>query len=161
MADVAELTNSQDRNTKAMYCRHCGSQFISEEKAERVEHEQSQSHFQKLANATNKAETISAVFWKVPDVWDFDNIAQTRVVSETGEEEKPNVYLLCSDCEKGEPVAIRWKEAEPFFISHSRVIYERPEGAPENGALPAGMSEEFVRSLIAQQEQQKQQQAEE
>ena len=148
MADMEQLVDAQGRNVKSIFCRHCGSQFISAEKAERVEHEQSQAHFQKL----DKNETVSPFFWCANNVWDFDNIAQTRVVSD--EEEKPNVYLLCSDCEKGEPVAVRWKENEPFYISHSRVIYERPEGAPENGALPAGMTEEFVRSLIAQQEQQ-------
>jgi len=157
MMDEATLVNAQGQNTKALFCRKCGSQFISAEKAERVEHERSQKHFQALANAntTNEVggdkETISPLFWKVPDVWDFDNISQTRVVSE--EEDKPNVYLLCSDCEK-EPVAVRWGENEPFYISHSRVVYERPEGAPENGALPAGMSEDFIRSLIAQQQQQ-------
>ena len=152
MAETTNLITEQGTNAKAMYCCHCGSQFISPDKAERAEHEQSQAHFQLLANAGDK-ETISPLFWKVPDVWDFDNIAQTRKVMEENDKEKPNVYLLCSDCDKG-PVAVRWAEGEPFYISHSRVLYERPEGAPENGALPAGMSEEFVRSLIAQQEQQ-------
>lgn len=157
---MEEFVNAQGLNTKALFCRECGSQFISEEKAEQVEHEQSQLHFQQLANANNDSppQEISSVFWKVPSVWDFDNIAQTRKVEISGEAgAKPNVYLLCGDCEKG-PVAVRWNETEPFYISHSKVLYERPEGAPQNGALPAGMSEDFVRSLIAQQEQQQQQQ---
>lgn len=157
MADMNDLITEQGMNAKSLFCCHCGSQFISAEKAERVEHEQSQAHFQKIANGSKvDKETISPLFWKVGDVWDFDNIAQTRKVMEGNENEKPNVYLLCSDCDKG-PVAVRWAEGEPFYISHSRVCYERPEGAPENGALPAGMSEEFVRSLIAQQQQQQQQ----
>jgi hypothetical protein len=154
MEEITHLITAEGTNAKAMYCCHCGSQFISPDKAERAEHEQSQSHFQKLANAGDK-KAISSLFWKVPDVWDFDNIAQTRKVMEENDKNKPNVYLLCSDCDKG-PVAVRWAEGEPFYISHSRVLYERPEGAPENGALPAGMSEEFVRSLIAQQQQQNQ-----
>lgn len=161
MADTEDLVNAQGRNTKAIFCRHCGSQFISEDKAERVEHDQSKLHFQKLANASDadKDKEMSPFFWKVPDVWDFDNIAQTRKVSQD-ENEKPNVYLLCSDCEK-EPVAVRWSQTDPFYIAEGRVVFERPDGAPVNGALPVGMSEEYIRSLIALQEQQQKDRAEE
>ena len=65
------------------------------------------------------------------------------------------VYVVCADCEKG-PVGVRWKAGEPYYLPHSLLSYAPKEGAPVNGALPAGMSEEFVRQLIAQREEQQQ-----
>mmetsp|Transcript_5867 Transcript_5867/g.8299 ORF Transcript_5867/g.8299 Transcript_5867/m.8299 type:complete len:189 (-) Transcript_5867:1100-1666(-) len=178
MATLDELTNEQKMNSRPLFCRHCGSQFISTDKAERTEHKPSQTHFQKLVedsrkdagkkeggngsvgdeksqDAKEEVEIISSLFWKVPDVWDFDNIGQTRVVESPSEcsgfVAGETVYVVCADCER-EPVGVRWRANEPYYVSHSRVLYEKPEGAPENGALPPGMSEEYIRGLIAQQQ---------
>jgi len=196
-----DLTNEQGMNIKPFFCRHCGSQFIATDKAECTLHEPSQLHFQKLVEESKKhakakkqeeekddsanekgeditkeeVEIISPSFWKIPDVWDFDNIGQTRVMgspttttttttttehinntaemgSDDGFVPGETVYVVCADCER-EPVGIRWRANEPYYVSHSRVVYEKPEGAPENGALPPGMSEEYIRGLIAQQQQ--------
>ena len=65
------------------------------------------------------------------------------------------VYVVCADCEKG-PVGVRWKAGESYYLPHSLLSYAPKEGAPVNGALPAGMSEDFVRQLIAQREEQQQ-----
>ena len=80
------------------------------------------------------------------------------VASDQGEDHitPETVYVVCADCEKG-PVGVRWKAGEPYYLSHSLLSYAPKEGAPVNGALPAGMSEEFVRQLIAQREEQQQQ----
>mmetsp|Transcript_11519 Transcript_11519/g.16122 ORF Transcript_11519/g.16122 Transcript_11519/m.16122 type:complete len:179 (+) Transcript_11519:63-599(+) len=166
------------------FCRHCGSQFIATDKAECTKHEPSQLHFQKLVVESKKHaekkknedggegeetkkedEIVSPLFWKIPDVWDFDNIGQTRVMGSPTTETNNNaevvvgggfvpgetVYVVCADCER-EPVGIRWRANESYYVSHSRVVYEKPESAPENGALPPGMSEEYIRGLIAQQQ---------
>ena len=53
-------------------------------------------------------------------------------------------------------MGVRWKAGEPYYLPHSLLSYAPKEGAPVNGALPAGMSEEFVRQLIAQREEQQQ-----
>mmetsp|Transcript_9846 Transcript_9846/g.14418 ORF Transcript_9846/g.14418 Transcript_9846/m.14418 type:complete len:165 (+) Transcript_9846:96-590(+) len=161
MGETDQQVNTQGKNKKPLLCKHCGSQFISSDKCERVEHERSQKHFQQLANGGqqegDKKETISSSFWMVPDVWDFDNIGQTRAVpsvSFDGGNTAEKVYLVCADCDKG-PVGIRWAANEPYYVAHSAIAYEKPKGAPENGTLPPGMSEDFVRGLIAQQQQQK------
>ena len=89
------------------------------------------------------------------------NFGQSRPVAgaTTSNGEDPitpeTVYVVCADCEKG-PVGVRWKAGEPYYLPHSLLAYAPKEGAPVNGALPAGMSEEFVRQLIAQREEQQQ-----
>lgn len=159
MTDIA--TTPDGKNSKAFYCRNCGSKFLSEEQAELIEHQQSRIHLQ---NAINKSRAdsivestdtteVSSHFWKVNDVFDFDNIGQTRAIGA----EETAVYVVCADCEK-EPVGIRWSPMEPYYVSNSLVLDERPEGAPEDGALPPGMSIDYLRGLI---EEQKKQQAQE
>lgn len=154
-------TSTQGTNEKSLFCKHCGSQFLSADKAKKVEHERSQTHFQEVADSNDQKDgvkdTISSVFWEIGDVWDFDNIGQTRAVtSSTFEGVTPEtVYVVCADCERG-PVGIRWAPNEPYYVAHSQVIYERPEGAPEDGAIPPGMTEDFFRGLIAQQQLQQQ-----
>ena len=53
-------------------------------------------------------------------------------------------------------MGVRWKAGEPYYLPHSLLSCAPKEGGPVNGALPAGMSEEFVRQLIAQREEQQQ-----
>jgi len=94
-------------------------------------------------------------------MWDFDNFGQSRPVADAatsgGGNDDPitpeTVYVVCADCEVG-PVGVRWRAGEPYYLAHSLLAYEKKEGAPVNGALPAGMSEDFVRQLIAQREEQ-------
>mmetsp|Transcript_10787 Transcript_10787/g.15896 ORF Transcript_10787/g.15896 Transcript_10787/m.15896 type:complete len:167 (+) Transcript_10787:216-716(+) len=156
MTDIV-ATTEDGKNSKAFYCRHCGSKFMTEEQVDLVEHDQSRNHLQNLLAKENsdsvveckKVTSISPHFWKVNDAFDFDNMGQTRGVGV----DNAIVYVVCADCEK-EPVGIRWSPSEPYYVSHSLVVYERPEGALEDGALPPGMSIDYLRGLIEAQKQQ-------
>eukprot|EP00567_Pseudictyota_dubia_P004955 CAMPEP_0197454352 /NCGR_PEP_ID=MMETSP1175-20131217/37710_1 /TAXON_ID=1003142 /ORGANISM="Triceratium dubium, Strain CCMP147" /LENGTH=52 /DNA_ID=CAMNT_0042987921 /DNA_START=13 /DNA_END=167 /DNA_ORIENTATION=- len=46
--DVPAVT-AAGTNARPLYCRHCGSQFLSAEKAELVEHERSGDHLRRIA----------------------------------------------------------------------------------------------------------------
>eukprot|EP00562_Extubocellulus_spinifer_P011572 CAMPEP_0178544682 /NCGR_PEP_ID=MMETSP0697-20121206/3246_1 /TAXON_ID=265572 /ORGANISM="Extubocellulus spinifer, Strain CCMP396" /LENGTH=199 /DNA_ID=CAMNT_0020177213 /DNA_START=11 /DNA_END=610 /DNA_ORIENTATION=- len=149
------LTTDGGVNSNPLYCRHCGSQFLDVKKAQRVENEMSQSHLQRLNDASSTE--VSSSFWQVNDMWDFDNFGQSRPVGVSASAD-PNVtpetvYVVCADCEKG-PVGVRWRAGEPYYVSHSLIVYEPKEGAPANGALPTGMSEDFIRQLMVQREAQ-------
>ena len=170
-----QLLSADGTNARPLFCRRCGSQFLAAGKARHEEHEATRSHLQRVVNvaggkakddekqpAKAMAEQVEVIAscWRVDDMWDFDNFGQSRPVAgvaTSGDGEDPitpeTVYVVCADCEKG-PVGVRWRAGEPYYLAHSLLAYERTEGAPVNGALPAGMSEEFVRQLIAQREEQ-------
>ena len=171
-----QLLSADGTNARPLFCRRCGSQFLAAGKARHEEHEASRAHLQRVVNvaggkakddekqpAKAKTETeVVASCWRVDDMWDFDNFGQSRPVAgaaTSGDGEDPitpeTVYVVCADCEKG-PVGVRWRAGEPYYLAHSLLAYERTEGAPVNGALPAGMSGDFVRQLIAQREEQQQ-----
>lgn len=171
-----QLITDGGANSKPLHCRHCGSQFLSADKAVAVEHPMSQTHFQGLSSVvandakeevkeggpTEGTTVILPSFWQISSMWDFDNFAQSRPVAvaatagggtASSSITPETVYVVCADCEKG-PVGVRWKAGEPYYVSHSLITYEAKEGAPANGSLPAGMSEDFVRQLIAEREEQ-------
>ena len=161
-----QLLSADGTNARPLFCRRCGSQFLAAGKARHEEHEASRAHLQRVVNvaggkakddekqpAKAKTETeVVASCWRVDDMWDFDNFGQSRPVagaatSGGGEDlsiTPETVYVVCADCEKG-PVGVRWRAGEPYYLAHSLLAYEPKEGAPVNGSLPAGMSEEFVR----------------
>lgn len=163
------LLAADGTNARPLFCRKCGSQFLSEGKARHEEHEATRAHLQHVVNnAGGKDEKqkaaeveVAASCWRVDDMWDFDNFGQSRPVADAatsgGGNDDPitpeTVYVVCADCEVG-PVGVRWRAGEPYYLAHSLLAYEKKEGAPVNGALPAGMSEDFVRQLIAQREEQ-------
>jgi hypothetical protein len=174
-----QLLAADGTNARPLFCRQCGSQFLSEGKARHEEHEATRAHIQRVVNVaggkneekkqqpkeaeTEKTEEVAASCWRVDDMWDFDNFGQSRPVAGAATSggghggDDPitpeTVYVVCADCEVG-PVGVKWKAGEPYYLAHSLLAYERKEGAPVNGALPAGMSEDFVRQLIAQREEQ-------
>mmetsp|Transcript_29114 Transcript_29114/g.86186 ORF Transcript_29114/g.86186 Transcript_29114/m.86186 type:complete len:189 (-) Transcript_29114:364-930(-) len=161
-SDETALIGADGTNARPLYCRHCGCQFLSAEKAERVDHERSGEHLRRITagggGGDGDGPAVSSSFWKIPDMWDFDNFGQTRKVPSSVVDSDPSrgatpetVYVVCSDCERG-PVGVRWAEGEPYYVSLGLVRYDKPDGAPEDGALPPGMSEAFVRGLIAQKE---------
>lgn len=162
---TTSLVNDSGTNAHPLYCRTCGSQFLSAGKAQRVDHERSGRHLDEVCTKTN----VSTSFWKIDDMWDFDNFGQSRTVGSAASTDLSDsahsaaahgagpdtVYVVCSDCEQG-PVGVKWSASapkEPYYVSVDLVRYETKEGAPENGALPAGMSAEFVKGLIAQKEE--------
>ena len=168
-----QLLSVDGTNARPLFCRRCGSQFLAAGKARHEEHGATQAHLRRVVNvaggkakekqpAKAMAEQVEVIAscWRVDDMWDFDNFGQSRPVAgaaASGDGEDPitpeTVYVVCADCERG-PVGVRWRAGEPYYLAHSLLAYERTEGAPVNGALPAGMSEEFVRQLIAQREEQ-------
>lgn len=174
-----QLLSADGTNARPLFCPRCGSQFLAAGKARHEEHGATQAHLRRVVNAGGKAKDddetkqqpkamaeqveVAASCWRVDDMWDFDNFGQSRPVAGAatsgggdGKEDPispETVYVVCADCEKG-PVGVRWRAGDPYYLAHSLLAYERTEGAPVNGALPAGMSEEFVRQLIAQREEQ-------
>ena len=170
-----QLLSVDGTNARPLFCRRCGSQFLAAGKARHEEHGATQAHLRRVVNvaggkakekqpAKAMAEQVEVIAscWRVDDMWDFDNFGQSRPVAgaaASGDGEDPitpeTVYVVCADCERG-PVGVRWRAGDPYYLAHSLLAYERKEGAPVNGTLPAGMSEEFVRQLIAQREEQQQ-----
>mmetsp|Transcript_5122 Transcript_5122/g.14509 ORF Transcript_5122/g.14509 Transcript_5122/m.14509 type:complete len:216 (+) Transcript_5122:104-751(+) len=171
-----QLLTADNTNAHPLFCRHCGSQFLGAGKAQHEEHEATRAHLQRVAGTSaaggggdddegkekKEPTEIVASCWRIDDMWDFDNFGQSRPVAgaaTSGDGVDPitpeTVYVVCAECEKG-PVGVRWKAGEPYYLAHTLLAYEMKEGAPVNGTLPAGMSEEFVRQLIAQREEQQQ-----
>jgi len=163
-------------NAKPIFCRHCGSQFLSAGVATCTENGPAREHFQALAEANltgpgpgggEGTAPPDAKFWRVGDMWDFDNYGQSRAIAAAAEgkgvagSSPEAVYVVCADCDRG-PVGIRFRPGEAYYLAPSLIRHDQPEGSTAvDGALPPGMSEDFIRSLIAQKEQQQQEEEEE
>lgn len=94
-----------------------------------------------MLNISEKdSESVLGKYFKIDDVWDFDNIGVSRpsnsvqdpIIKENGEELNIKIerLLVCSECDKG-PLGIAGFEGEEtdvqklkYFLSCNSVLYE-------------------------------------
>ena len=72
-----DLLAADNTNAQPLFCRHCGSQFLSAGKAQHEEHETTRAHLQRVAAQKEDTKEPAAVLevtascWRVDDMWDF------------------------------------------------------------------------------------------
>eukprot|EP01087_Luapelamoeba_hula_P024437 TRINITY_DN92_c3_g1_i1.p1 TRINITY_DN92_c3_g1~~TRINITY_DN92_c3_g1_i1.p1 ORF type:complete len:134 (-),score=16.74 TRINITY_DN92_c3_g1_i1:229-630(-) len=113
---AAQLVSAQDTNAKEIRCVACESSILRPGKGQLVQHPMA---LMQSKGAEAPAEQVEW-FWRVADMFDFENIGFTKVVDGA-----TNVrYLTCADCERGVlGIQEQTEESQPIYLTTHRVRY--------------------------------------
>merc|ERR1711977_558375 len=133
----AEYVDADGGNTMVMRCLNCNCRIISANKAKLVE------EAEKVRDMGGTEEELHW-FWKVNDMFDYDNIGFCRAGADV-----PYKYITCADCEQ-EPLGIQYLNQKFSLLSHKKVKYDDPKTTAGHRVLGGGENPQ-LEAMIAQQ----------
>ncbi|XP_061197454.1 guanine nucleotide exchange factor MSS4-like [Saccostrea echinata] len=102
------------KNKTKLFCERCSSTVLLPKKAVYCEVEFFMPHMKKKADGTSETGETLKKYWKVDDMFEFENLGFTNTVETIK-------YLICADCEIG---PIGWhdiNDKKAFYIALDRV----------------------------------------
>merc|ERR1711977_498229 len=129
--------DASGKNTMVIRCKRCNCRIISAGKCELVEQEEN------VKDGKGEEEALHW-FWRVADVFDYDNIAFTRAG-----EGATLKYLTCADCEH-EALGIMYLAEKWSVLSAKKVKYADPATTGGHRVMRGGENPQLDQ-LVAQQ----------
>lgn len=115
--DTSSLVDQDGKNLKQIVCERCSSKILPS-KVGTFEEIEFELNIMKKKSETDSDLTKEKLiqFYRVEDMFDFDNIGFSHTVEDTK-------YLICADCEIG-PVGWHSISSKKCYVALNRVAYK-------------------------------------